>query len=121
MPSRSLLKLSADSLAVSIVKRELPIIATLPDMDTLILRLAELASFLDPLHREMLAKTVKETLGQPITGFLVDRKTDHCQPKEKEAAERFREQDRRDKEDVARATDPLENCIILPSGAAKPF
>ena len=113
-------KLSAEALAVLIVKRELPIIATLPDKDTLIPRLAELASFLDPLHREMLAKAVKETLGQPITGFRETAKQITANRKKK-TAERFREQDRRDKEDVARATDPLENCIILPSGRLSLF
>jgi DNA primase len=106
-------KLSADALAVSIVTRELPIIATLPDRDTLIPRLAELASFLDPLHREMLAKTVKETLGQPITGFRETAKQITANRKKK-AAERFREQDPRDKEDVARIVNDSRPKIELP-------
>ncbi len=106
-------KLSPEALAVLIVKRELQASAALPDKDTQLPRIAELASFLDPVNLEMLAKAVKETLGQSITGFREATKQIAADRKKK-TAEKLRQEDARNNEDVTRIVNDPRPKLELP-------
>jgi hypothetical protein len=60
---------SASALAVEIAKRELPAIKRHFDKAAKISMLIELASYLDPLHLDILAKAASESLDLPVVSF----------------------------------------------------
>ena len=60
---------SASALAVEIVRRELPAIECHVDKAAKISMLMELASYLDPLHLDILAKEPRESLDLPVASF----------------------------------------------------
>ena len=60
---------SASALAVEIVRRELPAIKCHIDKTANISMLMKLASYLDPLHLDILAKAANESLDLPVVSF----------------------------------------------------
>ena len=69
----------------------------------------ELASFLDRLHLEVLARDVKEALGLSMGGFREAAKQAAARRRAK-SAEKFQEQDDKDKKDkIQIVNDSLED------------
>jgi hypothetical protein len=62
-------KLSPSELAASLALQELHPMAMLPNRDTLMSRLTELASYLDPLALDRLARGVTKEFGHPLKTF----------------------------------------------------
>ena len=83
-------KLSPDALAVELVSRELPAIKDHPERAEMIVRLTGLASYLDPLHLEMVANAAGEHLGVSVTAFRETAKQVAARRKE-DRAEKSRE------------------------------
>lgn len=84
------LGLSASSLAIKVVTQELPAISARDNKDIPIQRILELASHLDPLHLESLAKTAKQILGLPLSGFRESAKQ-IAGVRKKQSAEKIRQ------------------------------
>ena len=98
--------------------RELPAIAKLKDKEILTQRILELASFLDPLKLEFLAQSAKETLDLPIVAFRETARQIAEERKEK-AAQKARENNSKDKEDVARIVNDPRPKIEIPTSRSR--
>ena len=107
-------RLPATTLAMKLATRELPAIAKLGNNEIQIRRLLELASYLDPLSLETLAKTASKMLKLPIAAFRETAKEIAGQRKEKAAAQKPRENSK-DQDDVAQTVNDPRPKIEIPT------
>ena len=109
-------RLPASTLAAKLATRELPAIAKLANNEAQVQKLLELASYLDPLSLESLAKSARKTLGLSIATF---RETARlvAEERKKKAATKARET--RDHEDVAQTVNDPRPKIEIPASRSR--
>src|SRR4029077_15519667 len=105
-------KLSASTLATKLATQELPAIAKLENNEVQIQKLLELASYLDPLSLESLAKSSKKILGLSVAAFRETAKL-AADERNKKASAKARET--KDREDVAQTVNDPRPKIEIPA------
>ena len=107
-------KLSPTELAASLALRELHPMAMLPNRDTLMSRLTELASYLGPLALDRLARGVTKEFGHPLKTFCEAAKR-RVTDREAQFAKEWRQQRlRRRKDDQSKLDNDPRQKIELP-------
>jgi hypothetical protein len=111
-------RLPAGALATKLATRELPAIAKSANNEIQIRKLSELASYLDPISLESLAKAASKILNLPIAAFRKMAKEIASQRKE-QIARKNREQRSKTVEDVAQTVNDPRPKIEIPASRSR--
>ena len=109
-------RLPASTLAAKLATRELPAIAKLANNEIQVQKLLELASYLDPLSLESLAKSARKTLGLSIAAF---RETARLVAEERKKKAAAKARGTRDHEDVAQTVNDPRPKIEIPASRSR--